>query len=203
MKKGYEGKSGEDLKKPTTIHHHKKEALIDWSDLLSILALQRDKALYIQIYQHFAPKIKAYIIRLGMVDTTAEELMQETMLSVWHKAHLYDASKAVASTWIFRLARNKSIDWMRKQKYPEYSLQDWDEEPDESNDTGEQLITSDRMAKIITQLPEKQGQVIYMSFYEGRSHAEIAGRLGVPLGSVKSRIRLASQKIKMIWKDEV
>ncbi|MEH6445522.1 MAG: sigma-70 family RNA polymerase sigma factor [Oceanospirillaceae bacterium] len=201
MKQGYEKRSGEDLKKPTTILQ--QEALIDWSDLLSILALKREKELYIQIYQHFAPKIKAYIIRLGMVNTTAEELMQETMLSVWHKAHLYDASKAVASTWIFRLARNKSIDWMRKQKYPDYSLQDWLEEPAENNNCGEQLITSDRMAKIIKQLPEKQGQVIYMSFYEGRSHVEIAARLGIPLGSVKSRIRLASQKIKMIWKDEV
>jgi RNA polymerase sigma-70 factor (ECF subfamily) len=194
-------KLGEDLNKLTTVIQ--QEALIDWSDLLCAFSLKRDKVLYIKIYQNFAPKIKAYIIRLGMVDTTAEELMQETMLSVWRKAHLYDASKAVASTWIFRLARNKSIDWMRKQKYPDYSLQEVDEEPSEDNDTGEQLITSDRMAKIITQLPEKQGQVIFMSFYEGRSHAEIASRLGVPLGSVKSRIRLASEKIKMIWKDEV
>jgi RNA polymerase sigma-70 factor (ECF subfamily) len=193
--------SGEDLKKLTAILQ--QEVLIDWSELLCALALKRDKALYIKIYKHFAPKIKAYIIRLGMVDTTAEELMQETMLSVWHKAHLYDASKAVASTWIFRLARNKSIDWMRKQKYPDYSLHDFDDEPGEINDAGEQSITSDRMAKIITQLPEKQGQVIYMSFYEGRSHAEISSRLGIPLGSVKSRIRLASEKIKMIWKDEV
>lgn len=179
-----------------------QETAADWSCMLTAFALDKNKVLYIKIYEHFAPKIKAYIIRLGMVQTTAEELMQDTMLSVWRKSHLFNASKAGASTWIFTLARNRSIDWMRKQKYPEYSIDNWEEEPDENVDTAEQTITADRMAKIITQLPEKQGQVIYMSFYEGRSHVEISARLGIPLGSVKSRIRLASQKIQMIWKNQ-
>jgi RNA polymerase sigma-70 factor (ECF subfamily) len=174
-----------------------------WSERLSDLAKTKDKALYIQLFQHFAPKVKAYIIRLGLVETTAEELMQETMLAVWRKAYLYNASKAAASTWIFTLARNQSIDWMRKQKYPEYSLESWHEEPDDQNDVCEQVVTSDRMAKVISQLPEDQAQVIYMSFYEGRSHSDISDRLGVPLGSVKSRIRLASGKIKMMWSDDV
>ena len=174
-----------------------------WSGILSDMAQTKDKTLYIQLFRHFAPKVKAYIIRLGLVETTAEELMQETMLSVWRKAHLYNASKAAASTWIFTLARNQSIDRMRKQKYPEYGLEAWHEEPDEEHDMCEQAVTSDRMAKIIAQLPEDQAQVIYMSFYEGRSHSDIADRLGVPLGSVKSRIRLASGKIKMMWRDDV
>lgn len=174
-----------------------------WSEMLSDLAMTKDKALYIQLFRHFAPKVKAYIIRLGLVETTAEEMMQETMLSVWRKAHLYNSSKAAASTWIFTLARNQSIDRMRKQKYPEYALEAWHEEPDEEHDVCEQAVTSDRMAKVIAQLPEDQAQVIYMSFYEGRSHSDISDRLGVPLGSVKSRIRLASGKIKMMWRDDV
>ena len=174
-----------------------------WSEMLSDLAKTKDKALYIQLFRHFAPKVKAYIIRLGLVETTAEEMMQETMLSVWRKAHLYNSSKAAASTWIFTLARNQSIDRMRKQKYPEYALEAWHEEPDEEHDVCEQAVTSDRMAKVIAQLPEDQAQVIYMSFYEGRSHSDISDRLGVPLGSVKSRIRLASGKIKMMWRDDV
>ena len=175
----------------------------DWSALLSALAITKDKTSYLLLYQHFAPKVKAYIMRLGLVESCAEELMQETMLAVWRKAYLYYAAKAVASTWIFTLARNKSIDWMRKQKYPQYSLDDWQEEPDEASENslevGEQMVTSNRMEKVISQLPEQQRQVIFMSFYEGRSHSEIANRLGIPLGSVKSRIRLASAKIKMIW----
>ena len=129
--------------------------------------------------------------------------MQETMLSVWRKAHMYCRSKASASTWIFTLARNQSIDWMRKQKYPEYSLEEWHEEPDESTDRGEHVVMSDRMIKSIEKLPENQAQVIYMSFFEGRSHSDISERLGIPLGSVKSRIRLASEKLKMMWRDDV
>jgi RNA polymerase sigma-70 factor (ECF subfamily) len=192
---------GEDVN--NVVAMRQAEAPKAWSDRLSDLAKTKDKALYIQLFQHFAPKVKAYIIRLGLVETTAEELMQETMLAVWRKAYLYNASKAAASTWIFTLARNQSIDWMRKQKYPEYSLESWHEEPDDQNDVCEQVVTSDRMAKVISQLPEDQAQVIYMSFYEGRSHSDISDRLGVPLGSVKSRIRLASGKIKMMWSDDV
>ncbi|WP_299179505.1 sigma-70 family RNA polymerase sigma factor [uncultured Neptuniibacter sp.] len=175
----------------------------NWSDLLVQLAERRDKQIYIAIFRHFAPKIKAYIARLGLVESTAEELMQETMLAVWRKAHMYNRSKAAASTWIYTLARNLSIDWMRKQKYPEYGLEAWHEEPDEERNSGEDEVTADRLQKAISQLPEKQAQVIYMSFFEGRSHTDISDRLGIPLGSVKSRLRLASEKLKMIWRDDV
>ena len=173
----------------------------DWSDMLQKLSVEKDKKLYVQLFKHFAPKIKAYITRLGLVETAAEELMQETMLAVWRKAHLYNRSKAAASTWIFTLARNQSIDWMRKQKYPEYSIDEWQEEPEDHVHLGEQLVTTDRMEKAIDKLPEGQAQVIYMSFFEGRSHADISERLGLPLGSVKSRIRLASEKLKVMWRD--
>lgn len=191
---------GEDVDNIVTMPQREKSQ--DWSDLLAQLAETKNKTLYIQLFKHFAPKVKAYIIRLGLVETTAEELMQETMLAVWRKAHMYNRSKAAASTWIFTLARNLSIDWMRKQKYPEYGLEEWHEEPDEQN-PGEEMVTSDRLNKAIAQLPEKQAQVIYMSFFEGRSHSDISDRLGVPLGSVKSRIRLASEKLKTIWRDGV
>jgi RNA polymerase sigma-70 factor (ECF subfamily) len=171
--------------------------------MLQQLSVEKDKQLYVQLFRHFAPKIKAYITRLGLVETTAEELMQETMLAVWRKAHLYNRSKAAASTWIFTLARNLSIDWMRKQKYPEYSIDEWQEEPEGNVHLGEQLVTSDRMEKAMNKLPEGQAQVIYMSFFEGRSHTDISERLGLPLGSVKSRIRLASEKLKVIWRDDL
>ena len=169
--------------------------------MLASLAESRDKKLYAQLFHHFAPKVKAYIIRLGVNGAAAEELTQEVMLSVWRKAHMYHIEKAAASTWIFTLARNQSIDWMRKQKYPEYSLEEWSETAMEDG-KGEETVTSDRMIKAIETLPEKQAQVIYMSFFEGRSHGDIASRLDIPLGSVKSRIRLAAEKLKLIWGGE-
>jgi RNA polymerase sigma-70 factor (ECF subfamily) len=207
--------SGEDLAVLTALK--KETEYLDWSQQLSDLGMQRDKLTYIKIYQHFAPKIKAYVMRLGLLNSTAEELMQETMLAVWHKAHLYNASKAAASTWIFTLARNKSIDWMRKQPYPDYNYESIENEANPNDNIApssasqndinyenlEQLKTTDKMNSAIRRLPEEQRQVIYLSFYEGRSHVEISGRLGIPLGSVKSRIRLASQKIKMIWKERL
>ncbi|WP_415897923.1 sigma-70 family RNA polymerase sigma factor [Neptuniibacter sp. QD72_48] len=192
---------GEDVEKVVAMPQ--PETTQDWSSLLMSLGETKDKALFVQLFKHFAPKIKAYIIRLGLVESTAEELMQETMASVWRKAHMYQKSKAAASTWIFTLARNQSIDWMRKQKYPEYSLDEWHEEADESQDTCTDVVLSARMHASINKLPELQAQVIYMSFYEGRSHSEIADRLGIPLGSVKSRIRLASEKLRVMWRDDV
>lgn len=173
----------------------------EWSQMLSSLAESRDKKTYAQLFHHFAPKVKAYIIRLGVNGAAAEELTQEVMLSVWRKAHMYHIEKAAASTWIFTLARNQSIDWMRKQKYPEYSLDEWSETAMEEGQ-GEQSVMSDRMIKAIETLPEKQAQVIYMSYFEGRSHGDIASRLDIPLGSVKSRIRLAAEKLKLIWGGE-
>jgi len=197
-----DNRSGDEV--DNVIAMHRQQMSENWSERLASFAETRDKAIYIQLFRHFAPKIKAYIIRLGLVESTAEELTQETMLSVWRKASMYDRSKAAASTWIFTLARNQSIDWMRKQKYPEYSLEDAHFESEMKEEgQGEQAVTASKMSRSIDKLPENQAQVIYMSFFEGRSHSEIAERLGLPLGSVKSRIRLASEKLKMIWRDDV
>ncbi|WP_297188102.1 sigma-70 family RNA polymerase sigma factor [uncultured Porticoccus sp.] len=170
----------------------------DWSAMLAELAISRDRQLFIRLFRHFSPRIKGYIMKLGLTEATAEELTQEAMLSVWRKTHLYDPGKAAASTWIYTLARNLSIDWMRKQKYPEYDLDSWHEEAGEPPvlELAEQAVMSDQVAMAIRQLPDNQAQVIIMSFYEGRSHSEIADRLSIPLGSVKSRIRLASEKLK-------
>jgi RNA polymerase sigma-70 factor (ECF subfamily) len=175
-----------------------------WSDILVEMAATQDKSLYIELYRHFAPKIKAYIIRLGIVDAAAEELTQEAMLNMWRKAHIFDPAKSAASTWLFTLARNQSIDWMRRQKYPEYSLDSLPEysECASDSDLGEKIVLCERMVQAISQLPESQSQVVYMSFFEGRSHSEIADKLTIPLGSVKSRIRLAVEKLKLTLRGE-
>ncbi|EXJ13069.1 MULTISPECIES: sigma-70 family RNA polymerase sigma factor [Nitrincola] len=179
----------------------KKEMRDNWSARLTSLAETRDKAVFASLFDYFAPRLKAYITRLGMPPATAEEVAQEAMLSVWRKAHMFNAEKASASTWIFTLARNLCIDRMRREKAVEYELPE--EEPDpEQRDQGEHLILEERMRDAIATLPENQAQVLHLSYYEGKSHSEIADQLGIPLGSVKSRLRLAFSKLKAHWGEE-
>ncbi len=173
-----------------------------WSAKLASLAERPDKAIFAQLFSHFAPRLKSYVMRLGLAEAAAEEVAQEAMLSVWRKAHLYRPGKAAASTWIFTLARNLCIDRMRKERYPLCELPEEEPDPSERHADTDSLV-AERVAQALARLPEAQAQVVYLSFYEGRSHSEISERLGVPLGSVKSRLRLAFDKLRLLWGDEV
>lgn len=179
----------------------KKKDRDAWSDLLASLSETRSKVDFSRLYEHFAPRVKAYIIRFGMPVAAAEELTQESMLAVWRKAHLYTRSKASASTWIFTLARNQCIDRLRREKAVEYELPEEEIDPDQRH-YGEHAVLEERMSGAISKLPEAQAQVLYLSYYEGKSHSEISEQLGIPLGSVKSRLRLAFSKLKAHWGEE-
>lgn len=180
------------------VEDKKKRIRDEWSACLSSLAESRDKLEFSRLYEYFAPRVKAYIIRFGMNPAAAEELTQESMLAVWRKAHLYNRSKASASTWIFTLARNQCIDRLRREKAVEYELPEEEADPDQRH-YGEHAVVAQRMEDAIAKLPEAQAQVLYLSYYEGKSHSEIAEQLGIPLGSVKSRLRLAFSKLKAHW----
>ncbi len=185
-----------------TAEERRKQVRDEWSTCLMALAENRDRSDFARLFAYFAPRVKAYILRLGMPDATAEEVTQEALLLVWRKAHLFNADKASASTWIFTLARNQSIDRMRRDKMPLYELPE--EEPDlDQRDMGEHSIIAQRMKAAIATLPESQAQVLHLTYYEGKSHSEIAGQLGIPLGSVKSRLRLAFSKLKAHWGEGV
>lgn len=184
-----------------TAEERRKQVRDEWSACLTALAETRDKSEFARLFGYFAPRVKAYILRLGMPDATAEEVTQEAMLLVWRKAHLFDAAKASASTWIFTLARNQSIDRMRRDKLPLYELPEEEPDPDE-RDNGEHSVIEQRMRAAIATLPENQAQVLHLSYYEGKSHSEIADQLGIPLGSVKSRLRLAFTKLKAYWGED-
>ncbi|MGB0664004.1 MAG: sigma-70 family RNA polymerase sigma factor [Pontibacterium sp.] len=172
-----------------------------WSSQLVLLAETRDKKVYAGLFSHFAPRLKSYAMRLGMNDVTAEEMAQEALLNVWRKAHMFNPEKAVASTWIFTLTRNLCIDRMRKEQYPMVELPE--ESIEEGSDRfGENAVVARQVAEIVSQLPEKQAEVVYRSFYQGLSHSEIAADLDIPLGSVKSRMRLAFQKMKAAWGEQ-
>lgn len=182
-----------------------------WNQVLTALGQQHDKQQFVQLYEYFAPKVKAYLLRFTSVDAQAEELAQETLLQVWRKAHLYDASKAAASTWIFCLARNIWIDLQRSAKnrieqnldfYDDLSLlqeqqtvQDSDavEGPDDANQAQR---SKHQVAELLRSLPTLQAQLVYKSYFESKSHSEIAADMDIPIGSVKSGLRLAFKKLQ-------
>jgi RNA polymerase sigma factor (sigma-70 family) len=169
--------------------------------LLVAVAEHRDKQAFADLFAHYGPRIKSYLMRQGADAASAEELSQEAMLSVWRKADRFDASKASAGTWIFTVARNLRIDALRKENRPNFDPEDPafvpDEEvaPDDAVEIGE---TQKQIRAAIAQLPEEQAEVIRLSFYEDKPHGEIAEELNLPLGTVKSRLRLATRKVRTV-----
>ena len=171
----------------------------DFSMLLSSIGKNQDRASFANIFQHFAPRVKSYMVKLGCVDEMAEELAQQTLLQVWRKAQLFDPNKAAASTWIFRIARNIRIDVLRKQKLffdVGFDLASIVDEQEDAEVKINREQKNQRVALALTDLPQNQAHIIRMSFYEGLSHSEIAKQLEIPLGTVKSRIRLAFGRLK-------
>jgi len=179
-------------------------AAAEMAALLTAIAHKRDTDAFGQVFAFYAPRIKTYLVRQGASDAVAEELMQETMLSVWRKAAMFDASKASAGTWIFTIARNLRIDALRRTRRPEIDLNDPALVPEPEPEPDKQLEASQmqvRVRRAITQLTEDQTAVIQLAFLEDKSHSEIAAALRLPLGTVKSRLRLAMRRIRTILEE--
>ena len=165
--------------------------------LLLRVAENRDRAAFALLFSHFAPRVKAYLLRLGASSALAEDLAQEALLNLWRKAHLFDPAKASAATWLFAIARNLRIDAIRREKRPEWEPADLLPESPAAADTvlamaGEEV----RLRTALKHLPPDQIQVIELSFFADKPHSQIAGELGIPLGTVKSRLRLAMARLK-------
>lgn len=170
-----------------------------FSDLLLAVATRQDRAAYAEIFSYYAPRVKAYLVRLGADGAQAEEITQDVMVTVWRKAQLFDRAQASVSTWIFRIARNRRIDVFRRTRRPaldpeEAMILPSGVDPPEARI--ETMETETRVRAAMRDLPEEQVLLLRLAFYEGLSHSEIAEKLGVPLGTVKSRIRLAFGKMK-------
>jgi len=167
------------------------------SSALVSIAEKRDREAFRAIYKHYAPRVKSYLIKQGATVVSAEELSQETLMSVWRKADRYDPEKASAGTWIFTIARNKRIDAIRKIRRPEPDELTW---PDGMEDAQEDALElkqqSEILADAIQNLPEKQRQLVEKAFFKELSHSEIALETGLPLGTIKSRIRLALERLR-------
>lgn len=173
---------------------------------LVAIGRDRDKSAFAQLFNHYAPRLKAYMRKLGADETQAEEVAQEALLAVWRKAHLYDPAKASAGTWIFAVARNMRIDMIRRDKRPAIDIDDPALVPDAEPAADAQVSGRQRDALVrdaIRQLPPEQAEVVRLSFYEEKPHAEIAEELNLPLGTVKSRLRLAFRKVRTALGDDV
>jgi len=168
-----------------------------WTECISRIRDLQDEAAFAELFDHFAPRIKAFLMRSGGDVTMAEECAQDVMATLWQKAHLFDPSRASVATWIFTIARNRKIDALRKSRRPEPEDVLWgpDNEPDQADILALQQ-ESDQLALAIAELPEKQKTLIEAAYFSDLSHSEIAEQTGLPLGTIKSRIRLALERLR-------
>ena len=168
-----------------------------WAELIKKVEILKDTSAFEELFNHFAPRVKAFLMKSGADPQMAEECSQEVMATVWRKAHLFDPSRASASTWIFTIARNKKIDAIRKQNRPEPEqlYQDQDYEPDQETIVELQQET-ERLTSALEELPEKQRVLVEKAYLGELSHSEIAEITGLPLVTIKSRIRLALEKLR-------
>lgn len=172
------------------------------SELLVAVGTQKSKKAFHQLFVHFAPKLKSYYLRSGTAEAMAEELVQETFLQVWRKSHLYKLEKAAASTWIFTIARNQRIDRLRSEKRFLYKDEDFfaRELVGDETQTGDVYRSElgERIKQAMSCLPTNQAEIVTMAFFDDATHTEIAARLSLPLGTVKSRMRLAFGRLRKI-----
>ncbi len=167
--------------------------------LITCIAVQRDRDAFGRLFQMLGPQVKGMLVRQGADHGTAEEIVQETFLTVWRKAEQFSSDRGSATTWIYTIARNLRIDRIRRevpwQELSDDHLEQASHEPLQDEQLASQQVQI-RMRAVLDTLPVDQSEVVMLAYVEGLSHGEIAVKLSIPLGTVKSRMRLAYQKIK-------
>ncbi|MBC2836182.1 sigma-70 family RNA polymerase sigma factor [Gemmobacter straminiformis] len=169
----------------------------DWAALVLRVRDHQDKAAFAALFRHFAPRVKAFLMKSGADAGLAEECAQDVMATLWQKAHLFDPTRASVATWVFTIARNRRIDALRKARRPEPEDLPWGPEPEpDQAEVFEAQQETDKLGQALAQLPDKQRALIERAFYGDLSHSEIATETGLPLGTIKSRIRLALDRLR-------
>lgn len=171
----------------------------DHARLAARVARERDRVAFEKLFDHFAPRLNGYLQRLGMDAGQAEDVAQDVMSVLWHKAHLFDPAKSSLATWLFRVARNRRIDLVRRDK--SHRLDPFDpifepEAPEPADVTVDGTRRNDRVRIALASLPRDQVELVQLAFFVGLTHSQIAERTGLPLGTVKSRIRLAFARLR-------
>ncbi|MCI5074945.1 sigma-70 family RNA polymerase sigma factor [Oricola sp.] len=171
------------------------------ASLVRAIVATRDQSAFAELFDHFAPRINAYLRRLSLEAGQAEEVTQEVMMVLWHKASLFDPAKSSLATWLFRVARNRRIDLVRRDKSDRLDPDDPALHP-EAPEPADALIDAEqrdeRVREALRDLPAEQLDLIRKAFYLGQSHSQIADETGLPLGTVKSRIRLAFTRLRKV-----
>lgn len=176
-----------------------KAAAASMDAYIEAVAHSQDRAAFEALFRYFAPRVKTYLLKLGSDAGTAEELVQETMALVWRKAGKFDAARSSASTWIYAIARNVRIDAYRKEKRPELDPNDPALVPDADPSADTVLMekqAADQLRIAVAGLSENEQDLLRHAYLEDKSHSMIAAELGIPLGTVKSRMRLAFAKLR-------
>ena len=176
---------------------------------------QRDQQAYLDLFESCASRLKAYAVKCGSNHSDAEDLLQECMLTVWNKAPQFNPKTASAMTWMYTIVRNRRIDLLRKEKpnliqsfdlWPDGDLEQSHSDQFSSSqldDDVESDLNANLVRILIESLPEEQRQIVYKVYFEGLSHSEIARDLGIPLGTIKSRLRLAMKKLDNLAKEQM
>jgi len=176
-----------------------------FADLVEKIAASADKAAFTRLFAYYAPRVKGYLLRLGMSQAEAEEVSQEVMVAVWRKAATFDRGQASVATWIFRIARNRRIDAFRRDQRAVLDVSDPIFHPEPAAGADKAAEAAEREAQLrlaVAELPPEQRDLVRVTFYEDLSHSQVAERTGLPLGTVKSRLRLAFAKLKLRLADD-
>jgi RNA polymerase sigma-70 factor (ECF subfamily) len=168
-------------------------------ECLRRIALEQDTAAFEAVFRHFAPRIKSYLLKVGADAATAEEVMQETLVAVWRKAGHFDPAKASASTWIFTIARNLRIDAFRRERRPELDPDDPALTPEGPEAPDARILAEQTAATVnaaLESLSSAEQEILRMAYFQDKAQTAISEQMGIPLGTVKSRVRRAFVKLR-------
>jgi RNA polymerase sigma-70 factor (ECF subfamily) len=167
--------------------------------LLTAVGADRDGEAFTVLFDHFVPRVQAQMLRLGLAPFAAADVTQDVMETIWRKAHLFDPRKAAATTWVFHIARNRRIDVKRRNRETVCAVEDFFDIPDPAEGSDDCVDSTKRetcLREALRDLPHDQFTLVKLAFYDGLSHTAIAARLNLPLGTVKSRLRLAFCRLR-------
>lgn len=172
--------------------------------LMAKVAASQDRAAFAMLFDHFGPRVKTLMLKAGADHAQAEDLVQDVMMTVWRKVDLYAPERGTVSTWIYTIARNARIDRLRRSSSQPYEdLDDVDVASDDADAEAETLAGQQarRIAEALQELPPEQREIIQLAFIDDLPQSEIAAKLALPLGTVKSRMRLAYAKLRTMLEE--
>jgi RNA polymerase sigma-70 factor (ECF subfamily) len=175
--------------------------VVDYDALLTAVGACGDGDAFTRLFDHFGPRVQSQLLRLGVAPFTAEDVTQDVMETIWRKAHLYDPGKAAAATWIFQVARNRRVDVRRRCREFAVDAEDFSAIPDAGEASDDRIDSAQRRERVraaLDALPRDQLTLVTLAFFEDLSHSTIAQMLNLPLGTVKSRLRLAFARLRRL-----